>query len=139
MTDLAPWQVWAALVNIAIALDYAALGLYIAPKFEASHASRGLRVARFSALVFFVTCAMTHTELALHVLSEPVGWMGSWHFLLIHTVQALAAPAFLVTAARFSRITIRDKRHYQSVLDQQLAESEAALRRMQERSEGGAP
>ena len=110
---ITPLTAWAALANVGIALAYLAIDIFVAPKFEFGairSGHYGLRAMQLAALVFFLTCGMTHVDLALHILSDAPPWMLTPHFLLIHTSQALAAPVFLVLAHRFSIIRIGPRR-----------------------------
>ena len=113
--DTSAWETLAQVVpNLLIAGAYVGIGLFIAPKFQvAGNANRdGARLARLAALVFFVACALTHVELAVHSLIGEVSdqsWMAQWHGFLIHGAQAVAGWAFLFLAARYLSIYIRNK------------------------------
>jgi hypothetical protein len=112
----------AVVSNLVIAAGYAGIGIWVAPKFDAAAPSGGLRLTKVSALVFFITCAMTHIEMALHVISDRPEWMLSLHFLLIHTIQGLAAPCFLFLATAFMSIRIFNRQLYEGMLARRIAE-----------------
>ena len=83
------------MANLAIALAYFVLGIYVAPRFDIVGSPWGVKVTKYAMLTFFLLCALTHIELIVHVLEEPKGqvqWMLSWHMVLIHVFQAIAAP-----------------------------------------------
>lgn len=74
--------------NTAIALGYMFVAVFVAPNF-------GIRLTRtkIGGVLFFVTCGLTHLELALHTLMrEPltIAELTSWHMLTIHVVQAFS-------------------------------------------------
>jgi hypothetical protein len=108
--------------NVGIALGYAGIGIYVAPKFDAAAPSFGLKVTKASALIFFITCAMTHVELALHAISDRPEWMLSPHFLLVHSIQAIAAPVFLLMASAYMSIRIFNRQLYEGLLARRIAE-----------------
>ncbi len=111
-----------AIENLAIAAGYVGIGAYVAPKFDAAATGLGLRLTKLSALVFFLTCAMTHTELAFHVFTDQPDWMISPHFIIVHGLQAVAAPAFLVLATAFMSIRIFNRTLYERVLARRIEE-----------------
>lgn len=112
----------AVVANLLIAAGYAGIGIWVAPKFDAAAPSGGLRLTKVSALVFFITCAMTHIEMALHVYQDRPEWMLSTHFLLIHAIQGLAAPTFLLLATTFMSIRIFNRQLYEGMLARRIAE-----------------
>ena len=128
-------QVWAVVANVLIALGYLGIGIWIAPQFDAAAPTWGLRATRASGLVFFVACAMTHLELAYHIAVDgfAVTWWSTGHFLIIHTIQALAAPAFLILAVRYLSLRIFNRTHYEHLLNRRLAQLRADLEREADR------
>jgi len=122
----------AVLSNLLIAAGYAGIGVWVAPKFDAAAPSGGLRLTKLSALVFFLTCAMTHVELALHAFADRPAWMLSPHFLIVHTVQGLAAPTFLLLATAFMSIRIFNRQLYEGLLARRIAEVRDEVLRTQE-------
>ena len=127
---------WAVVANVIIALDYVAIGAFVSPKFDAASSSVGLRAAKAAALVFFVTCGLTHLDVAFHAwLGEP--WMRDPHFLVVHTIQAIAAPVFLYFANRFTSIGIWNKTLYDDALRRRVHQVREELAR--ERQQGANP
>lgn len=102
--------------NVLIALAYVGIGSYVAPRFQVLHEEENDRKAwreyvqvpliRLCAITFFVTCAMTHLELAYQSVAVRVGWHVTWHSLLIHGVQGPAGIGFLLLASHFLRVRI---------------------------------
>lgn len=74
--------------NIGIVLGYLFLALYVVPK-----ATVKLRRTKFGGIGFFVTCAMTHFDQALHTWINPDEAYrhiaSEWHMLLIHGAQVV--------------------------------------------------
>lgn len=123
MIDWTEVAVWIAVAsNLAIAAGYGGIGVFVAPKFDAAAPSLGLTMTKLSALVFFITCSMTHLELAWHVYADRPAWMLDPHFLVIHTVQAAAAPAFLALASAFMSIRIYNRQLYEAMLARRIEE-----------------
>lgn len=121
---------FAVAMNVIIALAYLGIGLYVAPKFSIAAGRFGAQAARLAGLLFFVTCAGTHIELAYHAAQSPdlVGdWFHSAHGLIIHTVQGLAGWAFTVLAVRFLNVRIMNKTHYETVLDERIEQLKEQL------------
>lgn len=136
-TLLVPLLDLVALVsNLVIAASYAAIGLYLAPRFDAAVPDRRMRLAKLAAVAFFVTCAMTHLDLAWHVHTRSGIFTGAaWtpgqtvpvHFLLVHTVQALAAPLFFLAASGALVVAIYNRDYYEQFLARRIAEAEEAI------------
>jgi hypothetical protein len=104
-------MLWVFVVsNLVIAGSYLVLGFYVAPRLDIV-ANQGLvLLAKYGMLFFFVCCAITHFEQAAHVLSEPsanVAWMLSYHMVISHLLQAMAAPVVALVATRFFIISAR--------------------------------
>lgn len=117
----------AVAANVMIALGYGAIAIWVVPKFDAAAPRWGLTVAKFAGLTFFLTCAMTHSELALHAATgTSIEWTAP-HFLMIHTIQAIAAPVFLVFAVRFMSIRIFNLDLYAGLVERSLAEQARSL------------
>ena len=122
------------LANLVIA-GYAGTGIWVAPKFDAAAPSVGLRLTKLSALIFFLTCAMTHIEMASHVYYDRPEWMLSLHFVVIHSVQALAAPTFLVLATAYMSIRIFNRELYEGMLARRIVEVRDEVLRLRRESE----
>lgn len=123
---------FAVAMNFIIALAYLGIGLYVAPKFSIAAGAWGAKVARLAGLLFFVTCAGTHTELAVHAAQSPdlVGeWFHSAHGLAIHTVQGIAGWLFCVLAIKYLNVRIMNRSHYEAVLDERIEQLKAELAR----------
>ena len=82
------WTIFAAL-NGTIALAYVTIGLRIVPNLRIRPAGKV-----FGAL-FFVTCAATHTDLAIHSLTEHPAFFREPHMWPIHGTQAVVDWAFI--------------------------------------------
>ena len=126
--------VTAATTNLAIAVAYLGIGLFVAPKFDLAAPSWGSRLAKLCGLAFFVTCGITHLELAAHASGEidaavdsQAAWLVSWHGLLVHTVQSLAGLGFLALASRYLQVRIYNKQYYERVLDERIRQIESQL------------
>ena len=120
--------------NLAISFAYLAIGVYITPKFSLAAPSSGSRLAKLCGLAFFVTCGITHLELALHAsaaggAAADERWLVSWHGLAIHAVQAVAGLGFLALATRYLQVRIYNKQYYEHVLDERIREIEERLER----------
>ena len=101
------------MANLAIALAYFVLGLYVSPRFDIVGSPWGVQVTKYAMLAFFLFCALTHVELAFHVLEEPrqnIQWMLTWHMILIHVLQAVAAPIAAVFTWMYLLIRIEAAR-----------------------------
>lgn len=96
--------------NLLIAFGYLGIGLYVAPKFRfGRNPSGGSKVAKWSAIIFFATCAMTHIDLAYHAWTNtPVDFDNLSH-MAVCIIQAIAAPNFLIFASMFLNIRIEGK------------------------------
>ena len=126
----------AVITNLAIAFAYLGIGIYVTPKFSLAAPSRGSRLAKLSGLTFFVTCGITHLELASHSLRAGTGggggdahtsWLVGWHGLLVHGVQAVAGLGFLALATQYLQIRIFNKQYYEDVLDERIRQIEDRL------------
>jgi hypothetical protein len=124
----------AIISNLAIAFAYLGIGLYVTPKFNLAGTSHGSRLAKLAGLTFFVTCAITHLELASHATGEIIsaietqaGWLISWHGIITHAVQAIAGLSFLALAMRHLQIRIYNKQYYERVLDDRIRQIERQL------------
>lgn len=82
------------LANLAITSGYLFIAAFIAPNFKV----RLLRT-RIGGALFFLTCGLTHLEMALHAAFEPdrpfSEMFTSWHMFVIHTVQAASVWSFV--------------------------------------------
>ncbi|MGE4164288.1 MAG: hypothetical protein AB7G23_21435 [Vicinamibacterales bacterium] len=128
----------AVVSNLLIAAGYAGIGIWVAPKFDAAAPSGGLRLTKLSALIFFLTCSMTHIELALHAYTDRPDWMLSTHFLVVHTIQGLAAPTFLFLATAYMSIRIFNRQLYEGMLARRIAEVRDEVIRAREEDERSA-
>jgi hypothetical protein len=131
-----PLVVVAVASNLGIAFAYLGIGLYVTPKFSMAAPSRGSRLAKLCGLTFFVTCGITHLELAAHAAGEvdaavdsQAAWLISWHGLVIHLVQGLAGLGFLALASRYLQVRIYNKQYYERVLDERIRHIESQLDR----------
>lgn len=83
-----------AAFNLAIALSYFGFGAILAQlllghRVRLAHDDRRVAPVLIGAsLVFFVTCAMTHIELAYHFTTEKTEWGVTLHMLIGHGIQA---------------------------------------------------
>ena len=93
-----------ATLQAAIAAAYVVLGLRWVPQ---------LRLPGWASLcgwAFFLTCALTHVELAVHTLTGDVaGFLTAYHMFLIHGAQAFFDWAFIFATLFFS-IELRMRR-----------------------------
>jgi hypothetical protein len=119
----------ALIVNIVIALGYVGIAWFIVPRFDIAGSASGARWARFWGTVFFVTCAMTHLEIAYHFVTNTPLFVESDPFSLtviihvfVHIAQAIAAPMFLYLASKHLYVRIMNKEHYQLMVDNRLDE-----------------
>lgn len=123
----------ATIENLVIALAYLGIGAYVAPKFTLGTSSNlAARVTKWCGIVFFVSCAMTHLELAYHAqppedfAAYTIGeWLSSWHGQVIHGLQAASGVVFLVLAVGNLSIRIYSKNFYEEMLDEYTRELEA--------------
>lgn len=79
--------------NIGIFLGYVFVGLIVVPHFPVR-----LAQTKIGGFFFFMSCGLTHLELAIHAflrggLDYPS--MLSWHMLTIHAVQVLSVWVFV--------------------------------------------
>lgn len=84
-------RVYAA-TNFGIFMGYWWVAAYVIPRVALQAMS-----TRVSAVVFFLTCGLTHLEHAAHAFARrpvAVADMGSWHMLGIHVVQVGAVTIF---------------------------------------------
>ena len=93
------WTIFAAL-NGAIALAYVTIGVRIVPSLRIRTAGKV-----FGAL-FFLTCAGTHTDLAVHSLTDHPAFFREPHMWAIHGTQALVDWAFIYV------VLLRPARHH---------------------------
>ena len=85
------WLVAAA--GLTLVVGYAFVMIYIAPNFRSTRS-----LARVGAVFFFMLCALTHLELAVHYMArEPIGMgeLESVHMALMMVPQALAVFMFM--------------------------------------------
>lgn len=111
--------------NLLIALAYLLNGVYFAGRFRAvvlDGRSSGARrhplagvspskrpvwlAAQGTAALFFVLCASTHVELAVHTYELRSGWLTSWHMLIEHGLQGPAGIAFWFLASRYLNLQL---------------------------------
>lgn len=82
-----------AIVNVGVAAAYVVIGAVVIPQLR-------LRpFARFAGIGFFLTCALTHVELAAHVVTTRASWLVSPHMWAIHLIQLVVDWAFIVAMA----------------------------------------
>jgi anti-sigma regulatory factor (Ser/Thr protein kinase)/PAS domain-containing protein len=92
-----------AVLNGLIAAAYYTIGGYLAPRFALP------KLGRYAAVAFFVTCGLTHTELAVHGLQYRPAWLVSTHMFFIHGAQAVLDWGFIVVAVRYLDIDFARK------------------------------
>lgn len=82
------------LENLAIVTGYAFLALFVVPRVSIT-----LRRTRIGGIGFFLTCATTHLDQALHSAFEADEKYGTiaaeWHMLLVHGAQVLFVIMFV--------------------------------------------
>jgi hypothetical protein len=95
--------------NVAIALAYLVLGFYVSPRFNIVGVPWGVKVTKYAMLAFFLFCAITHLEQIIHVLAEPDAqdFLLSWHMVVTHFLQAIAAPLAAWFTAKYLLVSIR--------------------------------
>lgn len=79
--------------NIGIFAGYIFAATAVAPRLMVR-----LRRTQIGGAMFFLTCGLTHLELAVHAATRvQMGTpeFSSWHMVMIHTVQVVAVWAFL--------------------------------------------
>jgi hypothetical protein len=119
------WRVIAVASNIAVAVGYAGLGIFLAPKFDAGAPTWVLHIFKISGLAFFILCADTHIHEAYHIwdgLLPPEYWLDV-HYLAMMVVQGIAASISLVLALGFINARVFDKRYTRALLDRMLEET----------------
>jgi hypothetical protein len=86
-------QTWFAAGNFIISAGYLTIVMTVAPYFKVD------ADAKLGAIIFFLTCSMTHVEMGVHTLADSNGLslddLTSWHMLAIHTVQPVALWRFV--------------------------------------------
>jgi hypothetical protein len=125
MSDLLTLVAVAA--NLLISTGYILIAAWVVPKFDAAASSWGLRAAKLAGLTFFVTCALTHLESAAHAATGVPHDVTAAHSLVVHVVQAIAAPAFLICASTWMSIRIYNRAHYLGMLDREIVRRAHAL------------
>lgn len=79
--------------NIIIVLGYLFVAFFVTPGMDVR------KRTAFWGSIFFITCAFTHLELAVHAITqEPLGIaVGDmeWHMVAIHAVQAFSVWGFV--------------------------------------------
>ena len=93
--------------NALIAVAYLGNGLYWAPRLRLGSGTTQTAI-RVSAGGFFVLCAATHIELALHARDLITGGADSVHWIAIHALQGPFGIAFLAIARNFTGAQILD-------------------------------
>lgn len=86
------------LSNLAIASGYIYAASAVVPQMKARRWQ-----TKVGGILFFLTCGLTHLELALHAAAETAGGLSdfeSWHMIAIHLVQACAVWLFLTSLYR---------------------------------------
>lgn len=126
----------AVISNLGIAFAYLGIGLYITPKFSLAAPSHASRLVKLFGLAFFVTCGITHLELAAYAREEAqaaagsqAAWLVSWHGLTIHVLQGIAGLGFLGLASRHLQIRVFNKQYYEHVLDERIRQIEGQIGR----------
>ena len=77
--------------NVGIFLGYVFVAAVVMPAMPVR-----LLVTKIGGALFFITCGLTHLELAIHSLREPpAASLVSWHMLVIHSVQVVAVWLFI--------------------------------------------
>lgn len=82
------------LVNLGIVAGYMFLAGVVVPRTNAQ-----LRSTRWGGVVFFLTCGLTHLELAVHAAADQpitLADFESWHMLAVHVVQVIAVWFFVI-------------------------------------------
>lgn len=82
-----------AAVNVGIAAAYLVIGGVIIPQL------RLRRWAGLFAIGFFVTCALTHFDVAFHAVTEHTHWMIEPHMWAIHVAQLVVDWGFIIAMA----------------------------------------
>ena len=82
-----------AAVNVAIAGAYVVIGAVIIPQL------RLRRVAILLGAGFFLTCALTHVEMALHAVLEQPSWLVAPHMWAVHVAQVVVDWGFILAMA----------------------------------------
>lgn len=87
-----PTFIW---TNVGIMLGYMYVGAFVAPHFKLDE-----RDTKIAGTLFFVTCGLTHLEMALHAWLTPEesfleSMVTSWHGVLNHGVQVIAIWLFV--------------------------------------------
>lgn len=86
-----------AAINGGIAAAYVVIGAWIIPQLRLRH------WATLSGAAFFITCALTHVELAIHGLVFRPEWMVDAHMWVVHVAQLVVDWAFIVAMAPWRR------------------------------------
>lgn len=121
-------MIWFALFfNFIIALAYLGLGLTVSPYLKAAGSSVGVALTKVSFIVFFLTCAYTHVHDSYHAYVGQAINFTSWHFLVAHGLQAVAAPLALYLSWRYLSVKIYNREHYERVLEESIEELEREL------------
>jgi hypothetical protein len=125
------WRAIAIASNVAVAVGYAGLGIFLAPKFDAGAPTWVLTIFKVSGLAFFLLCADTHIHEAYHIwdgLLSPEYWL-DLHYLGMMIAQGVAAATSLVLALGFINVRVFDKRYTRALLDRMLEETVDELAR----------
>lgn len=80
------------ITNIVIFCSYAIIAYFVVPSLNVTY-----KITKYSGFAFFLTCALTHLDLAWHAMFGIVldrAEFISWHMLGIHIPQAIAVSVF---------------------------------------------
>lgn len=82
-----------ALLNLVIVFGYLFVAFFVMPYMDIR------KWTKIWGALFFLTCALTHIELATHAyLNEPFGFLAGhvdWHMWLVHIPQAFSVWGFV--------------------------------------------
>lgn len=90
------------LLNAGIAVAYWTIAIYIAPRLKVIPP-----VARIFGVLFFIACAFTHTDLAIHAALHSSHWLIEAHMFIIHGVQFVVDWGFIIVSAPWLRLIRR--------------------------------
>lgn len=79
-----------AIINLGIFCGYVFLSAFIAPKLKVEYL-----ITKIGGALFFLTCGLTHLELAAHSWSNTPFDLTSWHMLAVHVPQLLSVWLFV--------------------------------------------
>jgi len=80
-----------AYANLGITLAYLFVGLVVVPYFDVKR-----NWVKWAGMVFFITCGLTHLEMAHHALFGAEHHPLTWFTITNHTVQVVATWIFVI-------------------------------------------